>query len=238
MSTVTFYITRHGKTIMNTLERMQGWCDSPLTPAGIEVAEYLGKGLHTVDFQSAYCSTLRRTLQTAKIVLDAKGQAGLPIIEHEGFKEVGFGSFESQDESDMWVKISLYMQYLNPSDIDKDLASGRLKYGDISDTIAKMDPWQMAENWQTLENRTQSTLKEVAEYELKKGSKNVLVVCHAMAIAGMLLSLGGDKLIKGDLKNASVCKVLYSNGTFTVESMGDMSYVEKGIALFEKCNKF
>lgn len=231
MSTVTFYITRHGKTIMNTLGRMQGWCDSPLTPAGIEVAEYLGKGLQDVDFQAAYCSTLRRTLETTKIVLNSKGQKDLPIIEKEGFKEVSFGSFESQDESDMWVKISLYLQYLNPNDIDRDLASGKLKYGDISDAIAKMDPWQMAENWQTLETRTQSTLKEVAERELQRGSRNVLVVCHAMAIAGMLLSLGGDKLIKGDLKNASVCKVTYSNGQFSVESMGDMSYVEKGMKL-------
>lgn len=230
MSTVAFYITRHGKTIMNTLERMQGWCDSPLTPAGIEVAEYLGKGLQDIEFQAAYCSTLRRTLQTAKIVLETKGQSNLAIVEKEGFKEVGFGSFESQDESDMWVKISLYMQYLDASQIDRDLATGKLKYGDISDAISRMDPWQIAEDWKTLEQRTQETLREIAEEELKKGSRNVLIVCHAMAIAGMLLSLGGDKLISGDLKNASVCKVTYTDGNFSVQSMGDMSYVEKGMS--------
>lgn len=228
METLTFYITRHGKTIMNTLERTQGWCDSPLTPAGIEVAEYLGKGLQNITFDAAYCSTLRRTLQTAKIILDSKGQSKLEIIEKEDFKEVGFGSFESHDEADLWIKVSLYMQYLDPNDIDKDLASGKLKYGDISDAISRMDPWQIAENWETIESRTQAALKKVAENELKKGSKNILVVSHAMAIAAMLLSLGGDELIKGDLKNASVCKVSYTNGKFSVASMGDMSYVERG----------
>ncbi len=231
MNTLTFYITRHGKTIMNTLERTQGWCDSPLTPAGIEVAEYLGKGLKDIAFDAAYCSTLRRTLQTAKIILTSKEQSELEIIEKEGFKEVGFGSFESHDEADLWIKVSLYMQYLDPNDIDRDLASGKLKYGDISDAIARMDPWQVAENWKTIESRTQATLKKIAENELKKGSKNILVVSHAMAIAAMLLSLGGDKLIKGDLKNASVCKVTYTDGKFSVESMGDMSYVEQGKTL-------
>ena len=54
-NTVTLYITRHGKTILNTVDRVQGWSDSfrksrglvqvgvdsCLTPAGVDVAEYL-----------------------------------------------------------------------------------------------------------------------------------------------------------------------------------------------------
>lgn len=228
MSKLTIYVTRHGKTIMNTLERTQGWCDSPLTPDGIMVAEFLGKGFNDIHFDSAYCSTLRRTLQTTQIILNAKGQNNLPIIEKEGLKEVGFGSFEAHDEADLWVKVSLYMQYLDANDIDLDLKSGKLKYGDISDAISRMDPWKMAENWEAIESRTQKALLNIADKEIKKGSTNILIVSHAMAIAAMLLSLGGDKLIDGDLKNASVCKVIYQNGKFSVESMGDMTYVEKG----------
>lgn len=228
MSKLTIYVTRHGKTIMNTLERTQGWCDSPLTPEGIEVAEFLGKGLKDIDFQAVYCSTLRRTLQTSQIILNTQGQSHLPITEKEDLKEVGFGSFEAHDEADLWIKVSLYMQYLDANEIDADLKSGKLKYGDISDAIAKMDPWQLAENWNAIESRTQKVLREIAEQELEKGTKNVLIVSHAMAIAAMLLSLGGDKLIDGDLKNASVSKVIYEDGKFTVLSMGDMTYVEKG----------
>lgn len=228
MSRLTLYVARHGKTIMNTLQRTQGWCDSPLTPAGIEIATFLGKGLKDIDFQTAYCSTLRRTQETATIILEAKNQQDIPIVEKENLKEAGFGSFEAHDETDLWIKLSLYMQYLDPNDIDIDIRSGKLKYSDISDSIAKIDPWGIAEDWNTIETRTQKALKEIAEHELSKGSKNILIVSHGMAIAAMLLSLGGDKLIDGDLKNASVSKVIYENNTFYVESMGDMSYVEKG----------
>ena len=28
---VTFYIVRHGETLLNSLNRAQGWSDSPLT---------------------------------------------------------------------------------------------------------------------------------------------------------------------------------------------------------------
>ena len=228
MSKLTIYVARHGKTIMNTLLRSQGWCDSPLTPEGVKVAEYLGKGLKGIEFQGVYCSTLRRTLETAKIILEAKGQEDIAIEEKDGFKEACFGAYESHDEVDFWTKLSLYMQYVDPYDIDRDLASGKLTYGDINDAIAKIDPWQLAEDWKTIETRTQQALREVAEAELKKGSDNILIVSHAMAIAAMLLSLGGDQLLKGNLLNASVCKVEYDGANFTVKSMGDMSYVEKG----------
>ena len=29
-----FYLMRHGQTLFNTLNRIQGWCDSPLTEKG------------------------------------------------------------------------------------------------------------------------------------------------------------------------------------------------------------
>lgn len=234
MSKLTIYVARHGKTIMNTLNRSQGWCDSPLTHQGVEVAESLGRGMQDILFQAVYCSTLRRTLQTAKIILAAKGQEDIPIEEIDGFKEAGFGSYKSHDETDLWIKLALFMGYTDPYDIDKDLANGKLVYGDISDAIAKIDTWKVAEDWKTIESRTQKALYSVAEREANKGAQNVLIVSHAMAISAMLLSLGGDKLIKGDLKNASVCKVEYENGKFHVLSMGDMSYVEKGKTLLAK----
>lgn len=31
MKTVNVYIVRHGETIFNTLDKLQGWADSPLT---------------------------------------------------------------------------------------------------------------------------------------------------------------------------------------------------------------
>ena len=33
-----------------TIERVQGWCDTPLTKQGQEGIHYLGRGLKDVDF--------------------------------------------------------------------------------------------------------------------------------------------------------------------------------------------
>ncbi|MFJ6963209.1 MAG: phosphoglycerate mutase family protein, partial [Lactiplantibacillus plantarum] len=42
MSKVKLYIARHGKTMFNTIGRVQGWSDSPLTPFGEEGIRELG----------------------------------------------------------------------------------------------------------------------------------------------------------------------------------------------------
>ncbi len=42
---VGFYIVRHGQTLLNSLDRAQGWSDSPLTDAGKQTAIDLGHKL-------------------------------------------------------------------------------------------------------------------------------------------------------------------------------------------------
>lgn len=34
MAKTELYVVRHGKTMFNTLQRVQGWCDTPLTRTG------------------------------------------------------------------------------------------------------------------------------------------------------------------------------------------------------------
>ena len=68
-NTVTLYITRHGKTMLNTSDRVQGWADSPLTEPGVTVARQLGKGLKGIPFGAAYSSDSGRAIETANLVL-------------------------------------------------------------------------------------------------------------------------------------------------------------------------
>ena len=44
------YLVRHGQTILNRYNRMQGWCDSPLTQKGIEDAHEAGRRLKKIRF--------------------------------------------------------------------------------------------------------------------------------------------------------------------------------------------
>lgn len=228
-STITFYIARHGKTLLNTLDRVQGWCDSPLTPQGIEAAEFLGAGLGDVIFDSVYTSDLRRTRQTAEVILSAKGQSDLPIIEKWGFREACFGGYESDYNLKMWCDVSLFLGYTRYEDMYADLFAGKLNNEDVLDAISKLDRMGLAESFKQVESRSQNALKEIAEKEsLDTIDKKILVVAHGMSIIALLQNWGGGELLKSHLDNASVCKVVYRDGWFTVLSMGDMSYVNKG----------
>lgn len=231
---LTIYVARHGKTMMNSLDRVQGWCDSPLTKEGIDVARYLGYGFDTINFRTAYCSDLRRTAQTVKIILGAKGQDDIPIVELAGLREACFGSFEADFNHVMWHNAALYLHYTSVDDMVKDILAKKISYKEVLNGIKEIDKMGMAESFSQVEARTQESLKEIAENEIQNGEGNILVVAHGMSILAMLLGLGGDRLFTKPLENAAVCKVVYQDGKFTVESMADMSYVEKGKSIASK----
>lgn len=92
MKKVTFYYVRHGQTLFNVLNRMQGWCDSPLTDKGIEDARRAGAELHDVPFAAAYVSTSERCRDTCALVLEGRD---VPVHECRGLKEVNYGTWEA-----------------------------------------------------------------------------------------------------------------------------------------------
>ncbi|MDR1504368.1 MAG: histidine phosphatase family protein [Prevotella sp.] len=227
---IIFYITRHGKTILNTLEQAQGWADTPLTPSGIEVAKYLGLGLQAenIQFKSVYTSDLGRTRETARVVLDIKGQ-DIPITEVFGLREFCFGSYEGKPDSKMWGDIALYLHYKSMQDMMRDFSNKPYLMEKATTSLKELDTLGMAEDYPTVRARTQKALQEIAIKEVQTGGGNVLVVTHGMAIMALLKDLDSTgKISGGMIDNASVSKVIYKDGRFFVESVGDMSYVENG----------
>lgn len=67
---VSFYIVRHGQTLLNCLDRAQGWADLPLTDAGKQTAVELGHKLKGIDFNAVYTSDMLRAVQTAFFSLE------------------------------------------------------------------------------------------------------------------------------------------------------------------------
>lgn len=228
------YVVRHGRTLMNTLDKVQGWCDSPLTNEGIEAARHLGYGLSDVHFRAAYCSDLRRTRQTSQIILRAMGQDDIPIVEMSGLREACFGSFEADYNHVMWNSAALYLHYVSMDNMVKDILAKKISYKEVLNAVKAIDRLNMAESFAQVEARTQESLMEIAKREIEKGDGNILVVSHGMSILAMLLGLGGDKYFEKPLENAAVCEVTYQDGKFTVHSMADMSYVNKGKEIASK----
>ncbi|HDJ2773820.1 TPA: histidine phosphatase family protein, partial [Serratia rubidaea] len=84
---ITIYFARHGKTLFNTFDRVQGWADSPLTEDGIRVARYLGEGLKDIKFDSYYSSDAGRQRETMAVILRQAGVKDYQLIELPGLRE-------------------------------------------------------------------------------------------------------------------------------------------------------
>lgn len=229
-NTVTIYFARHGKTILNTMDRVQGWADSPLTPEGVQVAEYLGLGLKDIQFKAIYSSDLGRARQTARIVLDKKGQKDLAIVEVPEIRETNFGSYEGDLNSKMWGDAALYLHYKSSKDLFADLAKKPELLKDAVSTFKTLETLGIGEDYDQVKERGQRAIREIAEKEASRGGGNILIVGHGMSIGIFLSDLDsfGKKPESAHMGNAAVCKVIFKNGKFTLESFGDMSYVEKG----------
>jgi probable phosphoglycerate mutase len=101
----------------------------------------------------------------------------------------------------------------------------------LADTAKQLDTTGMAEDAATIKARMQGKLIAVAKAQAKKGG-NVLLVAHGMSINIMLSDLDPAFAYMGTpLENAAVCKVVYQDGKFTIESFNDTSYIDRGKAL-------
>nr|WP_280738667.1 MULTISPECIES: histidine phosphatase family protein [unclassified Enterococcus] len=248
---INIYIARHGKTMLNTTDRSQGWIDAPLTPIGVEVAESLGKGLTDVEFDAVYSSDSGRAVETATLVLENNGQADLidTIHEDKRLREFNFGTYEGMPNEDMWTAIA-EKQGITLEEWQAEMAEdGFVKsiHG-FADTLHELDvdkleelgaeneipadqvSWQ-AEDYQTVVDRANDALNEIVADAEKAGQENILVTSHGMTIAALVSSLDANAEVPATgLKNASVCKVVYKDGKFIVEAVNDLTYVEKGQA--------
>lgn len=224
---VYLYVTRHGKTMFNTTHRVQGWSDTPLTKPGIDVAQQLGRGLNGINFIAVYSSDLGRARQTARVILEAKGDNN-PIIEMEGLRETCFGLYEGDLDPNMWGPAAKHLKYPSDKALMDDFAAGNITIDKMMNALKAVEKSGESEDYQQVKQRMQSALTMIAKQAQQKGGGNVLVVSHGMAILAMINEMT-DKPVHSQLGNASVTKIRYTDqGKFIVESIGDMRYIEKG----------
>ena len=94
----TFYITRHGETENNKLQRFSGWIDTPLTEAGVRDAESSAAKLAGIHFDKIISSDLGRTFTTAYIIARKIGFAA-EIERAKELREVNYGDFANKPYS-------------------------------------------------------------------------------------------------------------------------------------------
>lgn len=92
--------------------------------------------------------------------------------------------------------------------------------------MAENDEPRQFETYDTVRKRMQKEVTKIAEETSEEGVGNLLIVSHGMAIT-VLLSDWTEEDTDRPLSNASILKVIYKDGKFTVESVGDTSFIEK-----------
>lgn len=158
------YITRHGTTIWNIEQKLQGWQDSNLSEEGVHRAVMLGNRLSDVDFDLIYSSPQNRALETAKLI---RGKKNTSIITHKSLRELGFGSWEG-------MEIPF---------IEKEYPEEYYTYINNPENYIPID----GESFEDLFDRVQKFLHEI----VKLDAENILVVTHGVTIKAMLKIIKG-----------------------------------------------
>lgn len=104
----TLYLMRHGETLFNQLNKVQGWCDSPLTEKGIQQGETAKKyfSQNQITFDACYCSTQERASDTLELIIGDQQYTRLKAL-----KEMGFGVFEGENSALQPVDPESYEQF-------------------------------------------------------------------------------------------------------------------------------
>ncbi len=86
------YLVRHGRTMFNEKNRIQGWCDSILSEQGRKQADGAGAYIRSrgIEFDYACCSDAGRAAETLEHITD------MPFDRLKGLRETFYGSLEGE----------------------------------------------------------------------------------------------------------------------------------------------
>nr|WP_218841903.1 histidine phosphatase family protein [Lacticaseibacillus absianus] len=217
------WIVRHGQTVFNVEDRVQGMANSALTAQGVAEATALGRGLGQagVRFDAAYSSDLSRALDTARHVLVNAGQADLPLTLDAGLREENYGRFEGQLTNDFAQTL------FGLPDFAAALRTHQISLAQIADATRAANADQTpnrAEDNAMVTQRFDAALRQLAGDQAGR----LLVVTHGTVVLMWLRRLGFDTRGQDMLHNASVTRVRFDGQTFTVTDFDDLTYVNTG----------
>lgn len=189
-----FYVVRHGETLFNRKNKVQGACDSPLTQTGIAQAEAIISQIEKVDFDGVYSSISERAFDTATIITAGKYEINVT----KKIKEMNFGHLEGEDNGVL----------LKPE-----------HEGDWIRTFEEGFEYAGGESFQQVHKRLIDFIAEVAQVH---PDGNVLLVSHGLIVTSLGLIADYDYtssyLRSGNaIKNCSISTFVY-DGSLKIEN--------------------
>ncbi len=97
------YLVRHGATSATAENRFSGSVDVDLSDEGRMQAERLSQRLAADKIHAAYCSPMKRTIETASIVA---GPHTLELQRRDGLREISHGHWEGLTREDVETRFA------------------------------------------------------------------------------------------------------------------------------------
>lgn len=173
--TTEVYLIRHGETMFNQLNKVQGWADSPLTIKGINDLKKTAEVLSQIHFNNMYSSDLKRAIDTVHLMKNANEVSEIGKIKKlPEFREVFFGSFEGDDIDKTWEAIGQAAGVGPERNVQKII--NQVGIYEFREATKKADPRHLAENSEELDTRMVRAIKKLQEET--ENENRVLLVSH------------------------------------------------------------
>lgn len=192
------YLTRHGQTQWNAQSKMQGQCDSPLTPEGYRQAGRLADRLRGEPIERIYTSPLSRARDTAGIL--ARGR-DLPVLADDRLRECALGVFEGHSFAEME---KLYPEAMY----------------NFRHHPERFEPVGEGENFHQVRERAAQFLADVAASDCNC----VLAVAHALVlrvIRTVMLDIGLERMLEGRMSSCCYCRARWEGGKWHIDAFGE-----------------
>ena len=109
----TITTIRHAETSYNRDKRYAGTIDVPLTKAGMQDALEASKKMQGMDFDVVITSTLKRAIETSRILVDEN----IPLVQNQLCNERDYGKMQGLTADEV-KSIKLKIMYINVGGID------------------------------------------------------------------------------------------------------------------------
>ncbi|MBN1613818.1 MAG: histidine phosphatase family protein [Deltaproteobacteria bacterium] len=194
-------LVRHGETLWNRDNRVQGFTDIELSDLGIRQAQRLAESLKDEKIEAIYASTLKRAYHTAEII---DSYHGVGIETDTDLRELNQGDFEGLNFRQL-----------------RDQYSDFLKQW-ISQPGTMVMP--NGESLRDLQDRSWQVMERIIS-----GSKNALVVSHAFTLMATLCRIKGieiDRFRELHVDVASRTYVEFEDGRGTITLLNGKDHLK------------
>ncbi|MGK0289797.1 MAG: putative phosphoglycerate mutase [bacterium] len=203
MKSTKLIFVRHGETLWNEEERIQGHADSDLNEVGLAQAVKIGNRFKDEDFDVIFSSDLKRAQMTAKqITQHTKHKLQL----EPRFRERHHGVFQGLTKTEILEKYSTeYEKYLSD------------------------DPNYIIPNGESITQKTERIISAVNEITKQYEGKKIVIVTHGGVLDSIFrhaFQMSLASIRQFSIFNASINSFEISNQFWKLLSWGDITHLE------------